>query len=345
MAVRVEKEIQKLLRSHQDTLAAAESLIQWTESQFRLSLDEIESVANFLLKNDFHFLLTSWLSKEIRKSYFSTPWPYLLESIAISGAAVSTYLISDLREGMREEQAFIEASRSRQFDHFWEDLAKWRERLPTKMKEELKAKRDKMLLQISTYRTTNLPAQEKQILLRLLKILPNDEEVLKAFQDHRERYALDVVSRAKTKRNLSGQITDSSEVDQVRKVVQTELTKLASQNSQMAMDLCLAAMSIEDHECAWSCLRFAPESKAKDWLIPELLLKLGRHLELIDYLKFLETNYQNDSDCFFATTYFRALALHGLERTEEAILVLESLLAIAPGYRSGTALLLEWRTV
>lgn len=343
MAVRVEKEIQKLLRQHKDIQNLGQELVAWAEKQYVLNKEDIESLANFLLKNELHKTLMDWLGKNISNPKFEIPWPQMLESIGLSHKDVPADFVTDLREGMREQQSFLESAKSRAFDENWEDLARWRERIPQKLTQDLQAKKDQMLFQISTFRTAHLPAQEKQLLLRLLKLFPSDHAVKSAFQDHRERYALDIVNRAKDKRHLNLNPLSSAEDLQLQKSVAASVLEIAKANPELGVDLCIAAVSMEDYELAWSCLSLAPASKAKDWIAPELLLKLGRHLELIEYLKHLETHHPDDSDCFFATAYFRAQALYGLGNKNMAIEVLEALIDSNPEYRSATALLREWR--
>lgn len=327
-------------------IKVGESLIASLEgSEDGLLPENITTLSRFLLHAGLYRELISFCLRHLRNEAFKVPWPYFLEAIRLSGDSISNELADALLIGIDHDDARGLASRSRALDARAPTLKAERADRRLQALKAARRQKENLLEQLITLRTQQLYEQERLVLQKLQKMYPRDPEVLREVQAHKERYALEILSKHSrfSRRIRFEENSKDPDVEALKPALADLLIETASQEPAYALDFAVAAGMLEMWETALSLLEFSEDSEQARWLRLELLLLAGRHLELLAELARLELLYADDSETFFATAYLRAQALWGLGQKHAAIDVMESLLASRPQYRSGLSLLALWR--
>lgn len=348
MTSNIELDIKNLLDLEGDPATAADQLISMFESsEDGFTTDNFQSVARFLWRAGLPDRLLNLCSRHLFDDRVSIPWDFVFEAVGMAfGTDLPPAVEDSLREALLEADVRALASRSKAFDNQFPTLrAERADRRLDRIKSYRRAK-DELIEQLTTLRTQQLYEQEKSLLARLTKLYPDDEDVKREVLEHRQRYALDVLSKH---RRVSGPMHFEAEIQdaemlQIQGCVQDNILMLAFDDSTLARDLAVAAVMLDMVDTALTVLDNAPADEIESrWLRAELLLISRRYLELLQELARLELDFSEDSETFFGTAYLRAQALWGLGQKHTAIEVLESLLAARPHYRSGLSLLSVWR--
>ena len=323
-----------------------ESLIHSLEGSDEGLLPENTVIlARFLLHAGLYQELIQLCLRNIRNLNFKIPWPYFLEALRLSLGDIESDLADALLRGIDQDNARAFASRSRALDARAPTLKAERADRRLQAIKAARQQKESLLEQLITLRTQQLYEQEKLVLQKLQKMFPRDPEVLKEVKAHKERYALEILSRhSRFSKNLRfEENAKDPEIENLKPSLQSLLLEAAEQEPDFAVDFAVVAGMLEMWEPALSILDLATEGPEAQWLRLELLLQAGRHLELLSELAQIELSQATDSETFFATAYLRAQALWGLGQKHAAIDVMESLLASRPQYRSGLSLLTLWR--
>lgn len=321
-------------------------LIENNEDGFQAA--DIQALANFLLHNGQYVELIQFVLKHLDNESFPVPWPYLLEAVAHSRAEIDDDLADNLIEGIDKSDARSDASRSHALDLQMPSLKAERADRKLRAAKEYRREKDNLLEHLVTLRTQQLYEQEKQLLQRLQKMYPRDEDVVKEVLNHKQRYALEIL--AKHSRITSSTTFDpgpeAEGTEALREACSKMLIHFGETHPEFAKDFAVAAAMLELWDAA---LALIPEPSltaphGADWMRLEILLGARRYLDLLHALGSIEQEHAREPETFFATAYLRAQALWGLGQKHQAIEVLESLLAARPQYRSGASLLNLWRS-
>lgn len=341
----VELEIQNLLNECSEVDEVGRRLIQNIESSpDYLTLDNINSLARFLNLSGLHVLLVEFISRHLDNESFSIPWPYFLEALQHTTEPLNQKIVAALIEGIEEENAEAEAARSSALLKQDPRFEEWRGNRKYKIHKDFINNKKNLLDQLVTLRTQQLFEQEKQLLQKLQKLYPNDQQILSEANEHKQRYALEIlVRRGPPSSSLPAEEPQvEPDVEKAKEALMISLHERVQDLPEMAEDFAVIAYMIESYEDALLLLEHAPESASQIWFRLEILLKCRRFVELLNDLAKVELVFTNDPETFFATAYLRAQALWGLGQKHTALQVIEGLITARPHYRAAGALLSIW---
>nr|WP_295899962.1 hypothetical protein [uncultured Bdellovibrio sp.] len=346
MSTYIELEIQNLLNEIDDLDQVGERLIQHLEaSPDHFTQDNIYSLCRFLLKSKYPIKLVNFVLRYVENEHFPIPWPYFLEALGMIGAELDEKTLKALIEGIEEDNAESEAARSQALNKNIEQLGEWRSNRKYKIHKDYLNNKKLLLEQLITLRTQQLYEQEKNLLARLQKLYPGDSEIRKEVNEHKQRYALEILQRRSPKArtiNTEEFAPKDPEVEKALEALMQSLLEHAEQNPEMSFDFAVAAFMLESYETALELLSFSEETTSLLWFRLEVLLKCRRFIELLNELARIEVLLAHEPETFFATAYLRAQALWGLGQKHTAIEVMEGLMASRPHYRAASALISIW---
>lgn len=346
MSTYIELEIQNLLKEAHNLDDVAERLIGYLEAHpENLTLDNITALSRFLLSAKLHSVLVGFVLHYIENESFPIPWPYFLDALGNISKDIDEKVIRALLEGIVEDGAEGEASRSTKLSVALPELKDWRSQRKYKIQQEYLSNKRLLLDQLITLRTQQLFAQEKILLARLQQLYPGDKEILHEVMEHKQRYALDVLQRHSPKApsfNMEKASPRDPDVEVAMQALMASLQNQAQELPEMAFDFSIVAFMLESYETALILLDYCEETESLIWFRLEVLLKSHRYIELLNDTARIEMILTHDPEAFFATAYYRAQALWGLGQKHSAIEVLEGLLASRPNYRAASTLLSIW---
>ncbi|MFV8258084.1 hypothetical protein ACNQKP_09765 [Bdellovibrio bacteriovorus] len=350
MSTYVELEIQNLLNQGSgqtvDLAEVASRLVSSIESSpDHFTLDNITALSRFLIQSGNELVLVEFVLRHLENESFPIPWPYFLEALSTFSEELDEKSVRALIDGIEEDGAQEEASRSLALRQTIQTLGEWRSNRKYKIHKDYLNNKRLLLDQLITLRTQQLYEQEKSLLARLQKLYPGDSDIRREVNEHKQRYALEILSR-RTPRSRGVKTEDFSpkdpETEQALQVLMQSMHEHAEADPSMAFDFAIAAYMLESYEDALSLLSFSDESEALIWFRLEVLLKCRRFVELLTDLAKVEVVFAHEPETFFATAYLRAQALWGLGQKHTAVEVMEGLLAARPHYRAASALLSIW---
>lgn len=344
-----ELEIRSLLNKHGSVEKAATELVSYLESNSEnFTQENILTLSNFLFQSHLYLLLVQFVLRNIRNESFYIPWGYFLEALAEIPFEITVDFKEALFEGILQTEAQAEAIRSKKWDSEFEEFMDWRKELRKNNKKIAQNIKEDLLDELALYRNANLQEKEKNLLIKLQKMFPNDITIKKNFLRSKERSALDILAKYSGRRKIITQENISKEEMDSLQVISESFLKASELNPEMALDFATACYMLEDYKTSLHILNSPKfestnENKFKDWLEIELLIKLNRHLEALNLILDIEKKYASDPETFFSTAYLRALALWGLDQKPKAIEIMESLLISKPNFRLASSILSYWR--
>lgn len=343
MSASLELEIKALLDELGQPSAVAERLIPYIEgTEDMFTTANVVTLSRFLLHAGLYTELLNFVLKHFDNVAFRIPWPYFLEAIVLSRANIDDLLADVLIEGIEETDEMSEASRSKALDMNTPALKAERADRRLQIIKGYRKQKENLLEQLVTLRTQQLYEREKQLLARLQRMYPGDDDVERETRNHRERYALEVLAKhSRLSKTMTFDPGIDADVEKLKNVLAGSIDGVAKEDPDLATDLAVAAAMLDMPESALAALDHVPGNR--DWLRLELLLAAKRYVEVLSEIPETEKNHAADPETFFATAYLRAQALWGLGQKHSAIEVLEALLAARPQYRAGVSLLALWR--
>lgn len=347
MSSNFELEIKNFLDVQGDPILAADHLISMLESsEESLTSENLRVLARFLWRAGLHDRLLNLCSRLLFNDSVALPWEFVIEAVSAHyESQIPEPLQEALLEALKTDSIRAIACRSKALDGILPLMRTDRADQRLRWIKNYRNQKDELIEHLATLRTQQLYEQEKELLARLQKLYPGDDEVKREARDHKERYALDVLSKH---RRLSKQLrieeTPDAELEAMKPTLQGSLVANAEIEPELVRDLAVAAAMFDFVETSLTILDGAPADEIESrWLRVELLLTARRYLDLLHELSRLELDFASQPETFFGTAYLRAQALWGLGQKHTAIEVLESLLAARPHYRSGLSLLVLWR--
>lgn len=342
----IDQEIFNLNRQGHSSSSVAVALIELLDSNpLRKNSENISSLARYLLLSGQDMKLINYVLENIQQPEFPIPWPYFLEALTPLSPHINSDFAQSLKEGIVEQKAQLDASRSDALKQKLPELQFWGETRQAQALELYKNKKIQLLDQLSFLRAQRLYAQEKELLKTMLGYFPNDPVVRKELEEHKERYAFEILSRKKVKpKSLLSEDLNKLEPDaqKILKISGESVKEEVARNPQSAFDFAVAAFMMEAYEEAYELLANIEEDESILWFKLEVLLKTRRFLELLTALNIAEQRFADDPETFFATAYLRAQALWGLGQKSAAREVMTGLLAARPHYRAAAAIMSIW---
>lgn len=348
MSTYIELEIQNLLNQGEAPSSIGERLVADLESsEEKFTNENIEALSGFLLRSGMYESLIQLVLRHFDKESFHIPWPYFVEALALSGPDLDSKTVKALLEGIEEQKAHEEIIHTQALDKYAPKINEWRSDHKYQVHRDYLANKKLLLEQLITLRTQQLYQQEKNLLLRLQKMYPGDRDVRREVQEHKQRYALEILARRSPSRHHNAEEAPKPdpEVEAALQALNESLLESVQNNPDMAMDFAIAAFILESYETALELLSYADETASLLWFRLEILLKCRRFLDVLNEVARVELIFTNDPETFFATAYLRAQALWGLGQRHTAMEVMESLLLSRPHYRAGSALMSLWSSL
>lgn len=348
MSAYIELEIQNLLNETSDLELVCERLIQHLESSpENFTAENINALANFLLKSESAQHLIGLILRHLDDSSFIIPWPYFLEALVQMGVELNEKTLHALSEGIQETEGTEAAGRASRTPPL-PQIAEWRNNRKYKIHKDYINNKRVLIEQLVTLRTQQLFEQERNLLQRLQKLYPHDKDILNEAAEYKQRSALEILQRRSPKNRglkIESFAPKDPEIETALAALTASLVEHAQKYPDMAMDFTIALFMLENYEGALEVLSFYPEeNESLMWLRLEVLLRCRRYVEVLNELARIEIILAEDPETFFATAYLRAQALWGLGQKHAAIEVLEGLMASRPHYRAASALLTVWST-
>ncbi len=343
----VELEIQKLLRDSTPAEQIAEHLISNLESSAAfLTPENVRATVQFLFHSGQYLSLIEFVLRHIDDKTFQIPWPHFLEALQKGAKKVEQKAIDSLWTGIEKTQGEQEASRATSFASYIPQLQTEQSERRQKVQKTYREKRDQLLEQLVILRTQELVEEEKELLTLMQALYPGDAKIQTEVTAHRQRYALEILSRRKPGARSVGLDflhQRDTELEKAAVVLHDVLLEAAEKEPSLAKDLAIAAYVIESYDTALEIMNLIPTEDASfAWLRLEILLAGRRFVELLAELSEVELALAHDPETFFATSYLRAQAYWGLGQKHTALEVIEGLLASRPHYRSASTLQALW---
>lgn len=346
MSIFIELEIQNLLNQTQDLDEVTARLTSALESSSEnFNLDNISAYAKFLNYAGKYSKLVEFVLSHLESESFPIPWPYFLEALGHSTLELDSKTIKALTDGIIETGAEAEAARSTALNKYEPLFGEWRSNRKYKIHKDYLKNKKILIDMLITLRTQQLYEQEKNLLQRLQKLYPDDADIQYETREHKQRYALEILSRRSPKMreaNTEDLEKRDPDTEEALQALVASLREHAEQEPDMAFDFAIAAFMLEAYEEALDILEFSEQTESYLWLRLEILLKCRRFVELLTEVAQVELLLSHEPETFFATAYLRAQALWGLGQKHTAVEVLEGLLASRPHYRAASALLSIW---
>jgi hypothetical protein len=343
-AAQIEVWINRQLRKAQSPEAIADELIKkWESHLFSVSIKSI--VARFCLLNNFSPSLIRLLKTDLRLGQ-PLPWHYVFEILNnSSGDEIAKELVDALLAGATRDKQLLELSASA-LGHGAKD-PRWMKILESELKEKnlrVQEEKDKLYKELRIYLSERMDAEVAQALTRILTLFPNDSEAQKLSEKLGDKELEAKIVKLKDSYDAPAphyrEAPDhwpelDSKLPEIQKGLSLEQTYLLSIALFQMNLIDLALASLREKQDQWT-------TREKLFEI-ELLISLGAYAEALGSAQIILGGHPSESDTVKGALYYMSLAYHGLGDTEQAITILQGILAHDPHYRDASILLVEWR--
>lgn len=349
----LEIEIHNLFQENASVDYVCTELIARYQKNETLSSLELEGISHLLITAGKFNLLQQFYIKCLNKNKISQlPVGYVTEILKIQNIKFTEETVSFLNfliKHQPDDKTCLQSLELRKYFPAIEQSWQNSKTLFQKDREQVKAK---LIEQISKNRLYQSTDQEQANLQLLAQLFPNDIEVGLIKQSHLERKAEEILSRFVAKKTIakptnSSQLikqTDENKkaIEELEKNIRSLAIKLQSESPDQLYNLGILSYQFDLFELTLEILEKAPPTRARDWLMAEVLHECGRYLDLLKIIESLESSTEAKPDDTHGAIYLKALAYYGLGQKEFAIRLLHSLSRSVPFYRSTEALLHEW---
>lgn len=319
----------------------------YSESQIHPSDEQAFLV--FLLNAGLYQELATFIQTKYLDSDLALPWDFLIEAL-LKGQFKNLFaLLPLLEEGATAQKAFFKLANSPELqlqNHKFKIISQQKDQI---LQIAYDQKKQSLYSDLHELRNHGLAKAEIEHLQKMLVSFPEDLEIQKAIDDQIENQARERIERylfrlQNTNRPPPLFETPDEPLPEMEQCL-LDLKKIYSQENQETSlyDLALSLFMFEDYQGALETIERISSQLNTDWLKAECLLKLGKNLELMQWLNELELNYLNDPETIFASSYLKAQALWKLGQATLAINMLKKLVEKKPQYRIAQVILNEWQ--
>lgn len=346
LTLSLELEIKTLLEEFGDPEVVAEKLIKLFEDHPEdWSAESLKQLARFLLSCGLYQTLIGFCIKHLTAKKFVMPWAYFIEALSYGIPDLEEDIVKFIVMGIEEENAAEQVCLAYGAERFLKKSQQWKNELSRKRRKSSSQLKQRMMEELLTLRTQQLYDREKTMLSKMQRMFPGDQDIIEEVRQHKERYALDILSRrAPLARVHSFQEAQPSEETRVMSdSLKHTFVKAGEMYPEMAFDFAIAAYMMDEPQASLAILEKLNLTVPETWFYLEVKLRCRHFLEVLNELNHLELKLSHEPETFFATAYLRAQAYWGLAQKHVAIEILESLLIARPNYRAGSALLDLWR--
>lgn len=346
MSKAVELKIQRLLTQLDDFERVADELLRdW--DVHAPAKEELEAIAFFLINCGFVPSLLDRVSQQIKeeKPIFWPVYRLLLEGAPdLFDEKVANAVVTGVKEERFPPILVYSPALAKYNSEFDGCIADYFQKSQENFEDRVKDFLDR----VQFLKSQRLFDEEKRALENLSLLAPSLAATRELWDDYHDRWALHILTLRQSVEQTSRltQKIQSQWREQMLpcfSVIYSQLETLAKSDPEFSLDLALLAYFMDFTEQAQKIAETAPESKARDWLLAELLLENRRFVDLLEWVHKLETRYADDTDVAFAASYLKAKAFWGLGQRTTAVDLLNSILKIRPNYRSAHSLLQEWQ--
>lgn len=273
------------------------------------------------------------------------PWAHFMEILYRHKISPTREVIDASIKGARRQERVQDLVQFKYWDAKDPRFAEMREQIAEQRAERQLRQRELLLDKLAFFKNHQLIDEEQRILKILIKMYPQDSHLRDWKEEFDERWAKFVISRR-----------GGSEMDHLDETMAQlnrdewdwawfltqEVQKLVGEHGQAAYDFAIGMWFMEFFDCALVLVDGMKPTTGSDWLKTELLIRIRRYLDALEWLVQLEKKYIENPDTPFAITYWRAQALWGLGQSTAAIELMRSLVQVRPDYRSASSMLNEW---
>lgn len=348
----LEIEIHNLFQENASVDYVCTELISKYEKNDTLNSVELEGISHLLISCGKFNLLQQFYLKCLNKNKISQlPVGFVTETLKtqnIKFDETTVAFLDFLVSNQPDDTTLLQSQELRKY--FSEIEKRWANSKEIFQKERAEIK-TKLLEQISKNRLYQLNDQEQASLHLLSSLFPNDIEVGLVKQAHLERKADEILSRFVAKKTVSKpkpfstiETTEENKsfVAELENNIRTLTDRLEIESPDQLYNLSILAFQFDLFDLTLEILEKTPQTKARDWLMAEVLHECGRYLDLLKLIETLESSTDSNPDDTHGAVYLKALAYYGLGQKDLAIRLLHSLSRAVPFYRSTEALLHEW---
>jgi hypothetical protein len=348
----LELEINTLFQEGHNLETICAEIISKYEKNDMLSPSETESISHFLTLAGRTDLLFKFYLKCLRKSSLSDfPWGSFTEAYKENETDLSEELVDIIESYFAEKNSYENAAKSPTLVNSIPALSTYLTTKRTEFEIERLQIKTKLISQLNQNRLYQLHEQEESTLQQLVKVFPQDSEVMLLHQAHLEKKADDILARVRTPKSkrYSKKIVEvvSQEtvdfVSELKKNINILADRLQSQAPEQIYNLTMLALQFNLNDLALELVNKTTKTFASEWLKAEILFESGRYLDLLKHIENLEKDMTSTPEATYGAIYLKAQSYYGLGQKEIAIQLLESLAAKVPSYRSTEALIHEWK--
>lgn len=341
-SVPIEIEIQRLLDEHKSLPSAADFLVQ------KIAAPETSDPERFAY---WTFLYHAGLYRQLLKSMClrlnekqRIHWGLFVETLGRLKEKPSTPLLAATLKGIKRQNGFEDLWGTYVWDAFEAKFAEYRAAIYDAKLKLAQERRGVLLEKFHFLQSQRMHEQAERTIKRLVFLFPDDDELRKfkeAFIEERAREVLaDKFYGEPLLEVKANSLTDEEE--SLLQIWVSEATRILETHPEAAHDLALLFLFSEADEPALTLNNAAKDSPRRDWLVAELLFRLRRYVDLLEFLNMMESHYLDDPETAFGVAYLRAQALNEMGQSATAVEILRNIVQVRPNYRSANHLINEW---
>lgn len=345
MTLNLELEIKSLLEEFKDPEVVAGKLVTlFSDPRFAWSEENLLELYRYLLNCGLYQNLIRFCLAQLPNPEFKMPWAYFIEAVNAGVPDLEEDVVKYILLGIQEDDAAHTVSLASGAERFVKNAKELKNEHRRARRRDTTRLKGELMDELLTLRTQQLYEQEKMLLGKLQRMFPGDADILEEVREHKERYALEILSRRSPLREaVLREAPPTAEANAQMQEFNSSFLQAAAKSPDLAFDFAIAAYMMDLPETTLVLLKSIQLSSAQKWFLLEIKLKCRLFLEILGDLNEIELALAHEPETFFATAYLRAQAYWGLQQKHMAIEILESILAARPNYRSSSALLEIWR--
>jgi hypothetical protein len=339
-----ELELRKLLKEQPNKKKLANHLIKCLLDKDK-SWEEQRSYWHFLYFSGREMTL-AYAMIESLKAKLRLPFDLYIQLCGQQRIKPKQEVVLALIKGARKQKALGDFFSVTAFDRYDKRFGLIRSRLLERKISEQKKFKQGLVEKFEFLQNQRMTEQAGRVLRRMVELYPEEKEFHELKRKFDEQWARDVLANhaaAMSGEKLDRTPTPPSRADEeMLNCFAREGEKLCVERRELAADLAIDFLFMEDFPRALEILAWAPSTMAGDWLKAELLFHARRYIEALEQLNLLEVKYIGDPETTFAASYLRAQCLYASGQRAGALEILQSIVRVRPAYRSAHALFLEW---